>query len=343
MIYYTAFLLIVSSFAADVLKRRSLQASEDVCPPSIRVNIGLGQASEYGFEWSYDLQISDHTYANWNIHSDLIGPGVDCPSDVNPNLEENIGLIATQHADCRLKTDEQYEFFVRVELLDEFDAIIVDCAAIDGLPVIPLETISCVGGWSWCDANCYQSYTITQWPSGTGADCEFGDGEERECGPGEGQCPLETDDSSNGIVFTEQNVNGPAEINWPHLLKDLTVQDIARKLDQATLEVQQRLAELFVLVELCTRDLCMGICCAQDGWCACSDVLQSSTVDLLKSKFEVNQCACADLGEPNWGTGPCSEVTSQRECVTTRDCQWDGLQCHGDRRKLKSRKRLLRL
>lgn len=266
MIYCTALLLLVSSFAAD-------PALEAECPPGMTYSIGIGEASRSGFAWLYDIQIPDLTYETGFIHWDLT-LGQDGP--VEPVVEPCSGEIelkeyenhVAQHVDCTLIPGGEYRFLVRVTILDRD---VVDCTVLDR-SVIPREDKDCDGFWSTCDADCFKSYIITQWPSGDGAMCEFGQGEETECPAGEGHCPLET--------------NGVSE----------TIEAAA--------------------MELCTGDLCMGICCAHDGVCDCRDLLQSFTVDLLKSRFEVNQCACADSGEPNW---------------------------LADRRKLKSRKRLLRL
>ena len=47
----------------------------------------------------------------------------------------------------------------------------------------------CVGGWSSCDPNCGQVYSVTVGQSVNGEACEADDAEERVCVPGEGLCP----------------------------------------------------------------------------------------------------------------------------------------------------------
>ena len=48
----------------------------------------------------------------------------------------------------------------------------------------------CIGEWKRCDSNCKQKYKVIQAKVGSGDDCPYEDNTERDCQPGEGDCPL---------------------------------------------------------------------------------------------------------------------------------------------------------
>jgi len=163
-------------------------------------SVGVGSASIRGFSWTYDIRNPDLTDPPGNIYWVLTDDGVsmtveDILAGNNPTQPGCFGQdvqrdadIHEQRMDCSLTPGVVYRFWVAVDY-DGDGSAAVDCTS-GGVPVIPQEDKDCDGVWSTCDADCIQTYTITQYPSGDGAGCEIGDEEERACAPGTDLCPL---------------------------------------------------------------------------------------------------------------------------------------------------------
>lgn len=163
-------------------------------------SVGVGSASIRGFAWTYDIRNPDLVDPPGNIYWVLTDDGVsmtveDIMAGNNPTQPGCFGQdvqrdanIHEQRMDCSLTAGVVYRFWVAVDY-DGDGTEAVDCTS-GGVPVIPQEDKDCDGVWSTCDADCIQTYTITQYPSGDGAGCEIGDEEERTCAPGTDLCPL---------------------------------------------------------------------------------------------------------------------------------------------------------
>lgn len=163
-------------------------------------SVGVGSASIRGFSWTYDIRNPDLIDPPGNIYWVLTDDNVamtveDIMAGNNPTQPGCFGSdvqrdadIHEQRMDCTLTPGVVYRFWVAVDY-DGNGTEAVDCTS-GGVPVIPQEDKDCDGIWSTCDADCIQTYTITQYPSGDGAGCEIGDEEERTCAPGTDLCPL---------------------------------------------------------------------------------------------------------------------------------------------------------
>ena len=68
--------------------------------------------------------------------------------------------------------------------------------------------IDCIGGWEpeICQADCNQTYIITQNAEFGGKECTFDNGASRLCQPGEGLCPLKKCSTiSNNLLLNNDN------------------------------------------------------------------------------------------------------------------------------------------
>lgn len=168
-------------------------------------SVGVGSASIRGFPWTYDIRNPDLPTTGdpdagkiyWVLTDDgvtmtpaniMAGDNPTQPTCFGQAVQED-DQIHEQRMDCTLVAGTRYRFWVAVDYNGDGTEA-VDCTAPNGVPVIPQEDKDCDGVWSTCDANCIQTYSITQYPSGDGAGCEIGDEEDRICAPGTDLCPL---------------------------------------------------------------------------------------------------------------------------------------------------------
>ena len=69
----------------------------------------------------------------------------------------------------------------------------IQAATASQISVCEIPNVDCVGSFTQCGADCGMAeYQVTTAQSGTGAQCPHADGYTRQCGPGEGICPLNT-------------------------------------------------------------------------------------------------------------------------------------------------------
>ena len=67
----------------------------------------------------------------------------------------------------------------------------VDCEPGQGNCPLPVVKKNCIGSFSQCATNCKKTWNITQ-PASGGGTCEYSQGTQLDCNPGEGQCPAQT-------------------------------------------------------------------------------------------------------------------------------------------------------
>lgn len=223
----------------SLLRLTSAQAQGE---DELFASVGVGSASIRGFSWTYDIENPDLTDPVGKIYWVLTNDGVSLtaadiraeaggsnsqvlnsdPTNCAGSTTQEDEAIHQERMDCAMTAGTTYRFWVAVDY--NGDGTQEVNVTPGGVPIQPQEDRDCDGFWSSCDANCIQTYTITQYPTGDGAGCEIGDEEERDCSPGTDDCPPATvsgeydvaNPTSDGfdILFTPDDTANTAAGKW---------------------------------------------------------------------------------------------------------------------------------
>lgn len=167
---------------------------------TMQIAVALGGASSSGFSFSYKMTNPDLDDPPGKIYWVLTDDATsmttaDVMAGNNPTSAGCLGQVTQtdseihqDYMNCPLTPGTPYRFWVLADFNgDGTQATFGDSS---GTQVIPEEDQDCTGVWSSCDAQCIQTYTIQQYPTGNGAGCTTADEETQTCSPGTDDCPV---------------------------------------------------------------------------------------------------------------------------------------------------------